>query len=112
MRTLIVNAVVGAAILSSAGHANGQGPKYVQTIEVCGIDLKPGMAKDAALKAVATTCESKHVSAYGPEFDELWFLRTAHKPNENWSKSLYFLGGLLVTISKDIGNADNNAAGR
>ena len=110
MRLLTVNLVGWILQLCFANYASGQSR---ESIQVCGVDLKPGMARDSVLKAVAAKCELQHVSAQGPEFDDLWFLSAtpAYKSDGGQDGSIYFFKGVLTTLSKDVGSANNDAAG-
>jgi len=102
-------------VLGGAAYADAQTAKPTDALQVCGIDLKLGMKRDDVLKAVALKCESKRNPAFGPDFDELWVLRTTQAPGPKadgyWTNFIYFLNGELVTVSKEIGSADNDAAG-
>jgi len=96
-------------LLCSLQVANAQA-----RINVCGVDLRIGMAKDRVIQAASSGCEVKR---FRDTTTDLWCARPAELLNSRLPPyagchNLQFESGLLVSIEKEIGEAhDEKAAG-
>jgi len=101
--------LVPLAFLCSLHVATGQ-----PGINVCGVDLRIGMAKDSVLRAASLACEVKR---YRGGADDRWCARPAEIMNSGLPpyaacNDLEFASGLLSSVEKEVGQThDGNAAG-